>query len=98
MVATESLILTGLGAGTGFTAGMLAHRYFSEYGLDINQLMTDDSVTAAGVVISSVVHSVFIPERIAVAGIFVFFLGLTVAIYPALRAAATEPAAGMRER
>jgi ABC-type lipoprotein release transport system permease subunit len=90
VVVLESMLLTALGAGSGLLLGWGAHRYFATHGLDFSSLM-DQSFSVAGVSIDTVVYSYLYEGRIEWTLAYVFLLGLGASLYPALRAAHTDP-------
>jgi len=95
MVIIESMLLTALGVGTGLATGWATHRYFAAYGLDLSSLM-DQSFSVAGVPIDALVYSYLYPGRIEWTLAFVALLGLAASIYPAVRAARTDPTEATR--
>lgn len=95
MVILESMLLTGLGTGIGLLAGLGFHHYFAIHGLDFGALM-DQSFSVAGVSIDTVVHSYLYPGRIEWTLTYVAALGLAASLYPAWRAAHTDPTGATR--
>jgi putative ABC transport system permease protein len=95
MVVLESMLLTGLGTGIGLLAGLGFHFYFATHGLDFGSLM-DQSFSVAGVSIDTVVYSYLYPGRIEWTLAYVAILGLAASLYPALRAARTDPTGAAR--
>ncbi len=90
VVMMESMMLTALGAGTGLLLGWGAHRYFATYGLDFGSMM-DQNFTVAGVSIDTLVYSFLYDGRIEWTLTYVTLLGLAASLYPAIRAARTDP-------
>ncbi len=95
VVMMESMLLTALGAGTGLVLGWGAHRYFATYGLDFSSMM-DQNFSVAGVSIDTLVYSYLYDGRIAGTLTYVTLLGLGASLYPALRAARTDPTEATR--
>ncbi len=95
MVIVESMMLTALGAGAGLAMGWGTHAYFAKYGLDLTSLM-DQSFSVAGVSVDAMVYSYLYPGRIEWTLSFVAFLGFAASLYPALRAARTDPTEATR--
>jgi len=90
MVLLESLLLTALGTAVGLGLGFWAHRYFAVNGLDLAAMM-DTTFSVAGVAVDTVVHSYLYPHRIPGTLLFVAALGFAAALYPAIKAARTDP-------
>jgi ABC-type lipoprotein release transport system permease subunit len=90
MVLAESLLLTALGTAIGLGLGWAAHRYFAVHGLDLAAMM-DQTFSVAGVAVDTVVHSYLYPHRIPGTLLFVAALGFSAALYPAIKAARTDP-------
>lgn len=95
MVILESMFLTALGTAIGLLAGFGLHRYFAVHGLDFGNLI-DEGFTVAGVSFDTVIYSYLYPGRIEWTLIFVALLGLAASLYPAMRAARTDPTAATR--
>jgi ABC-type lipoprotein release transport system permease subunit len=95
MVAAESFFLTTLGAVAGLVAGLATHHYFAVHGLDISTI-GDQSFSAAGVSVDSVVYSYLYPGRIRWSLFVVAALGVLASLYPAIRAARTPPTEAMQ--
>lgn len=95
MVAAESFFLTALGAAAGLVAGLATHHYFAVHGLDISTI-GDQSFSAAGVSVDSVVYSYLYPGRIRWSLFVVAALGVLASLYPAIRAARTPPTEAMQ--
>jgi ABC-type lipoprotein release transport system permease subunit len=95
MVAAESFFLTALGAAAGLVAGLATHHYFAVHGLDISTI-GDQSFSAAGVSVDSVVYSHLYPGRIRWSLFVVAALGVLASLYPAIRAARTPPTEAMQ--
>lgn len=95
MVSAESFFLTTLGALGGLAAGLAAHHYFAVHGLDISTI-GNQSFSAAGVSVDSVIYSYLYPGRIRWSLAFVAALGFLASLYPAVRAARTPPTEAMQ--
>ncbi len=90
VVIMESMLLTALGAGTGLLLGWGAHLYFANYGLDFSSMM-DQNFSVAGVSVDTLVYSYLYDGRMTETLTYVALLGFGASLYPALRAARTDP-------
>lgn len=93
MVYLESLVLVLLGLLAGFAGGFPITWYYQRHGIDFG---LDETLTSR-YGISPVIHPLIEPGVFAWAGGIVVIISLTVALYPAIKAARIHPVEAIRQ-
>jgi len=96
MVLVETVFLTLGGIALGLLLGVGVNSYFSAYGLDLSSFSPEEW-SLAGTVIDPVLRSHLRPGRALGVCLVVFFLTMTMGIYPAWKASRTEPVEAMEK-
>ena len=94
MILTETVFITVLGILLGLVMGLGVNWYFTVYGLDLSS-MSPEEWSLAGTVIDPVLRSHLRPQRALTLCGLVFFLTVTMGIYPAWKASRTLPVEAM---
>ena len=94
MILIETVFITVLGILCGLVMGLGVNWYFSVYGLDLSS-MSPEEWSLAGTVIDPVLRSHLRPQRALTLCGIVFFLTVTMGIYPAWKASRTLPVEAM---
>jgi ABC-type lipoprotein release transport system permease subunit len=96
MVLLETALITLIGIAGGLVLGLAVNWYFSVYGLDLTSFSTE-GWDLAGTVVDPIMRSKLRPHRVAQLCAAVFLLSVTMGIYPAVKAARTEPVEAMEK-
>jgi putative ABC transport system permease protein len=96
MILVETVFITLLGITVGLILGLGVNWYFSAYGLDLSQ-WSPEEWSLAGTVIDPVLRSHLRPHRALGLCLAVFFLTVTMGIYPAWKASRTQPVEAMEK-
>ncbi len=96
MILFETLFITLAGIVAGLILGLGVNWYFSTYGLDLSRWSAQDW-SLAGTVIDPVLRSHLRPYRALGLCLVVFFLTVTMGIYPAWKASRTPPVEAMEK-
>ncbi len=94
MILTETVFITVLGILLGLVMGGGVNWYFTVYGLDLSS-MSPEEWSLAGTVIDPVLRSHLRPQRALTLCGIVFFLTVTMGLYPAWKASRTLPVEAM---
>ena len=92
-VLAESFFLLSIGMGLGNILGLLSVSAFSHVGINISALATGAEVVG----MPRIIYPVILFRDAALANLVVFFLGLLVSFYPAVKAAHFTPIEAMAQ-
>jgi ABC-type lipoprotein release transport system permease subunit len=96
LVMTETALITLIGIAAGLAIGMSVHWYFAVYGLDL-RIFTDQEFNLAGTIMDPVMYSQLRAHRVIQLCLVVFFLNITMGLYPAWKASRTLPVEAMEK-
>jgi ABC-type lipoprotein release transport system permease subunit len=96
MILTETVFITVLGILFGLIMGGGVNWYFATYGLDLSA-WSPEEWSLAGTVIDPVLRSHLRPQRALTLCGLVFFLTVTMGVYPAWKASRTQPVEAMEK-
>ena len=96
MILVETTFITFMGITAGLLIGVGVNWYFATYGLDLSQ-WSPQEWSLAGTVIDPVLRSHLRPHRALGLCLIVFFLTVTMGVYPAWKASRTQPVEAMEK-
>ncbi len=95
MILAETCLIALLGTASGLIIGYGFHYYFATHGLDLSSFVGEFSL--AGTVLDPVYYSSLRPVRIIQIFTVIILTTITMGIYPAFKAARTEPVEAMEK-